>query len=149
MQQYQTERCNKFCLPVLVFSVLRLVVEMVFFFSSEDRKTQSRFNLGGQTFSVGICLVWLYVRQQKKLKPYTYLLTIPFLAVVLLLDVLAAKDLLPDTLKVKTKSTLIYQIIMCYLCVCCLNCSDFRLNVFFFSPLTLAASVIVSQEQNK
>ena len=91
--------------------------------------------------------MWIYVKQQKNLKQYTYLLTIPFLTGTLLLDVLAAKDMLPDILKVKTKDILIYQIISCYLCVSCLNFNEFRLNVFFFSPLTLAAAVIVSHEQ--
>jgi len=71
------------------------------------------------------------------------------LAVVLLSDVLAAKDILPDTLKVKTKSTLIYQIWMYYLGACFLNFNDFRLNLFFFSPLTLVATGIVFHEQNK
>ena len=31
--------------------------------------------------------------------------------------------------------------------MCCLNFYEFRLNLFFFSPLTLAATVIVSHEQ--
>jgi|LakMenEpi03Aug12_release.lakeMendotaPanAssembly.Ray.scaffolds.fasta_scaffold4682991_1 preprotein translocase subunit SecG len=53
-------------------------------------------------------LLWLYLRNQKHFKQYTYLLTVPFLTITLLLDVLAAKDSLPDSLKVRTKEILIY-----------------------------------------
>ena len=45
VKEYHTARCNKLWLPAFVISLARLVIEIAFFFSSDNRVVSSRFNL--------------------------------------------------------------------------------------------------------